>query len=110
MLMKKHLAVLCLVVFVALATAAQDGYQSARVVAFEKVASSPQHPENADKYKISMQVGSIFYKCEARGSVATFNDWTTGKEYPARIDEKAKTMQVKGPGGEVTLNITGKKG
>ncbi len=108
--MKKHVAGICLVLLIAMLTLAQDGYQPARVVAFEKVASSPQHPENADKYKISMQIGPTFYKCEARGSVATFNDWTTGKEYPARVDEKAKTMQVKGPGGEVTLNITGKKG
>ena len=108
--MKKGLAVICLIAMLSVVAFAQDGYQPARVVAFEKVASSPQHPENADKYKISMQVGSIFYKCEARGSIATFNDWTTGKEYPARVDEKAKIIQVKGPGGEVTLNITGKKG
>ena len=107
--MRKYLTVVSLVLWIALTSVAQDGYQPARVVAFEKVASSPQHPENADKYKMSMQVGEIFYKCEARGPVSVFNDWTTGKEYPARIDEKAKMMQVKGPGGDVTLTITGKK-
>jgi len=108
--MKKHLvAVVCLLALVSVLAVAQDGYQPARVVAFEKVASSPQHPENADKYKMSMQIGDTFYKCEARGPVSVFNDWTTGKEYPARLDEKAKTMQVQGPGGEVTLTITGKK-
>ena len=108
--MKKSLAVmLCLWTLLSVVAMAQDGYVPARVVAFEKVAASPQHPENADKYKMSMQVGDTFYKCEARGPVSVFNDWTTGKEYPARVDEKAKTMQVKGPGGEVTLTITGKK-
>ncbi len=106
---KPFLAIVILSALLSVLAIAQDGYQPARVVAFEKVAASPQHPENADKYKMSMQVGDTFYKCEARGSVSLFNDWTTGKEYPARIDEKAKTMQVKGPGGDVTLTITGKK-
>jgi hypothetical protein len=108
--MKKNLAaVVCLVMLAAVMGLAQDGYDPARVVAFEKVASSPQHPENADKYKISMQLGDTFYKCEARGSVAVFNDWSVGKEYPTRLSPDEKVLSVKGPGGEVELVVKGKK-
>lgn len=106
---KRLLVVVWLLVFMTAMAFTQEGYQPARVVAFEKIAASPQHPENADKYKISLQIGDTFYKCEARGSVAVFNDWTTGKDYPAKVDEKAKTIQVKGPGGDVELYIKSKK-
>ena len=86
----------CMAMAAALAYAqgADEGYQSARVVSFEKVAASEQHPENADRYKISMRLGGTLYMCNASGPASTFIDWTEGKEFPTKLDNKGKTLYV----------------
>jgi hypothetical protein len=91
----------------AYAQGADQGYQMARVVSFERVAADAQHPENSDNYKISMRIGNTIYNCRANGSAEMFLDWSPNKEFPAKLNDK--TMQVKGPHGEVEMTITGKK-
>lgn len=87
---------------------AQDDYQPAKVIAFEKVAADVQHPEKADSYKMSLRLGDTVYNCQGHGSVATFNDWTTGKEVPAKVN--GKSLMVKNFDGQVLeLKITGMK-
>jgi hypothetical protein len=104
-------ALLCLVTVAAMLAVAQgadEGYQMARVVAFERVAASAQHMEKSDNYKISMRLGDTVYACRASGSAATFNDWTTNKEFPAKLN--GKVLLVKNLDGQVLeFNITGKK-
>lgn len=92
----------------ALAQGADEGFQMARVVAFERVAASAQHMEKSDNYKISMRLGDTVYACRASGSTATFNDWTTNKEFPTKLNNKV--LLVKNPDGQILeLTITGKK-
>ena len=102
---------LCCLATITLFTYAQtadEGYQMARVVVFERVAADAQHMANSDRYKISMQLGNTVYSCHGSGSAATFIDWTEGKEFPAKID--GKTLLVKNPNGQIVeLNIVGKK-
>ena len=88
-----------------------EGYQMARVVAFERIAANAQHMEGGDGYKISMRMGSIIYNCRASGAAATFIDWTTGKEFPAKINApNGKTLLVKNPDGQIVeMTIVGKK-
>jgi hypothetical protein len=87
---------------------ADEGYQMARVVSFERVAANVQHPEDSDRYKISMRLGNTVYSCHASGPAAVFIDWSPGKEFPTKLN--GKTLQVKSPNGEVVeLNIVGKK-
>ncbi len=111
--MKRRLVVVwlcCLTMGAMLAygQAADNGFQPARIVAFERVPADAQHMENGDQYKASMRMGDTVYACRGSGSAAAFMDWHMGKEFPARID--GKTMQVKSPNGEVVqLTITGKK-
>jgi hypothetical protein len=110
--MKTRLIVLtCCIVLaatLALAQGGDEGYQPARVVGFERLAASAQHPEDGDRYKMAMRLGDTVYKCEARAPVAVFNDWTTGKEFPARVN--GKVLLVKNFNGQtVELNIVGKK-
>ena len=63
---------------------------------------------DSDRYKISMRLGDTVYNCQASASPAVFIDWSTGKEFPAKLN--GKTMLVKGPNGQVVeLNIVGKK-
>ena len=101
---------LCLITVATLLAVAQDDFQTARVVAFERVPGDVQHPEKSDSYKMSMRIGDIIYNCKANAPVAVFNDWTVGKEFPARVNEKAKVMQVKNfDGNIIDLTITGKK-
>ncbi|HVZ16084.1 MAG TPA: hypothetical protein VG897_03130 [Terriglobales bacterium] len=109
--MKKAVVLsLCLITIAALFAAAQDDFQTARVVAFERVPGDVQHPEKSDGYKMSMRFGDMVYNCKANAPVAVFNDWTIGKEFPARVNEKAKVMQVKNFDGQlIDLTITGKK-
>ena len=109
--MKKFaVALFCFAVAVGLARAqsADEGYQTAAVVSIERVAASAQHPENSDHYKISMRLGDALYLCQSSGSVSTFMDWTRGKEFPAKVNDK--TLLVKVPNGQtVELAILGKK-
>lgn len=110
--MKRALVVLgCLVLAAVLVYAQSDeGFQTAKVIAFEKVANSVQHPENADSYKMSLRIGDTVYNCKGNGPVAMFNDWTTGKEVPAKVNASAKTIQVKNFDGQmIELRIAGTK-
>jgi len=85
-----------------------EGYQMARVVAFERVAADAKHMENSDRYRISMRLGDVVYACHASAPAAVFNDWTTGKEFPAKVN--SKVLLVKNPDGQVVeLSIVGKK-
>ena len=105
--MKKYLvAVFCCVAMAAMLAYAQnpdEGYQTATVVSIEKVAVSAQHPENGDQYKIFMRMDGTVYGCRANAPAAVFIDWSPGKEYPAKLNDKV--LLVKGPGGLVELNI-----
>lgn len=110
--MKLRLIVLsCCITLVALlahAQSADEGYQMATVVAFEKVAADAQHMENSGRYKISMRQGNTIYNCQASAPAATFLDWTVGKEFPTKLN--GKVLLVKNPNGQVVeLNIVGKK-
>jgi hypothetical protein len=92
----------------AYAQGADEGYLTARVVAFERVAAEAQHMDNADRYKISMRMGDTVYACRASAPAAVFIDWTIGKEFPAKLN--GKVLLVKNPNGQlVELNIVGKK-
>jgi hypothetical protein len=108
---KRWIALLCFVTMAAMigyAQGADEGYQPATVVSIDKVAADAQHPENADRYKISMRMGNTIYSCHANGNPAVFLGWSPGKEFPAKLD--AKMLHVKSPNGQVVdLNIVGKK-
>lgn len=105
------LILLCCLAMAAVPATAQnsdDGYQMARVIAFEHVANNEQHPENADQYKISMRLGDTIYNCHANEQAATFIDWVAGKEFPTKLN--GKTLLVKNPDGRVVqLNILNTK-
>jgi hypothetical protein len=93
---------------IAHAQSADDGFQMARVVAFERVAANAQHMEDSDRYKISMRLGDTVYGCNASGQSAVFIDWTTGKEFPAKVN--GKILLVKNPNGQIVeLSIVSKK-
>jgi hypothetical protein len=92
----------------AYAQGADEGYQTARVVAFERVAADSQHMAEGDRYKISMRLADIVYACRASAPAAVFIDWTIGKKFPAKVN--GKVLQVKNPNGQVVeLTIVGKK-
>ena len=94
----------------ALAQSADEGYQMARVVAFDKVAADAQHMADSGGYKIAMRLGDMVYTCRSSSSTpaAFFIDWTIGKEFPAKLN--VKVLVVKNPNGQVAeLTITGKK-
>jgi hypothetical protein len=113
--MKTRLVVLsCCITMAAMlayAQGADEGYQTAKVVAFERLAADAQHMADADRYKISMRMADTVYACRASAPASVFLDWTTGKEFPAKITGKdGKVLLVKNPNGQlVELNITGKK-
>jgi len=102
-------AMLCCVMLASMLAYAQDeGYQTAKVVAFERVPNDAQHPEKSDSYKISLRLGDTIYNCHANAPVTVFNDWTINKEFPAKVN--GKTMLVRNFDGQVIeMNITGKK-
>jgi hypothetical protein len=108
---KCSLALLCLVTLAAMlayAQSADEGFQPATVVSIDKVAADAQHPENADRYKISMRLRNTIYSCHADGGPAVFLGWSPGKEFPARLN--GKVLEVKSPNGQtVEMNIVGKK-
>ncbi len=105
------LALTFMIAMTAVLASAQDadnGFQPARVVSFERVAADAQHMENSDHYKISMRMGDTIYACRASGPASTFVDWSGGKEFPTRMN--GKTLLVKSPSGDtVELTITGRK-
>lgn len=99
---------LTLAATLALSQNADTGFQPARIVAFERLAASAQHPENSDRYKMAMRLGDTLYMCEASGPIKEFMDWTINKELPAKVEGKA--MQVKNFNGQMLeLRIVGKK-
>lgn len=99
---------LTMAAMLAYAQSADEGYQMARVVSFERFAANAQHPEDSDRYKISMRLDNIVYSCHASGPAAVFIDWSPGKEFPAKLN--GKVLLVKSPNGQVVdLNIVGKK-
>jgi len=104
-------ALLCCItmaVMLAYAQIADEGYQMGRVVSIEKLAANAQHPEDADRYKISMRLGDTLYLCHASAPAAVFIDWSPGKDFPAKLN--GKVLLVKNPNGQVVeLNIVGKK-
>jgi hypothetical protein len=64
--------------------------------------------EKGDQYKISMSMGGMLYLCKVSAPAATFMDWTSGKEFPAK--ENGKVLLVKNRNGQtVELNISKKK-
>jgi hypothetical protein len=109
--MKSLIALLCCVAtfaMLAYAQSADEGYQMARVVSFERFAANAQHPEDSDRYKISMRLDNTVYSCHGSGPAAVFIDWSAGKEFPAKLN--GKILLVKSPNGQVVeLNIVGKK-
>ncbi len=107
-------ALSCCITMAAMLAYAQspdEGYQPARVVAFERVAANAQHMAGSDDYKISMRLENTIYACRANAPAATFIDWTTGKEFPAKLNApNGKVLLVKNPDGQVVeLNIVGRK-
>jgi hypothetical protein len=104
-------ALLCCVTMTGMLAYAQtgdDGYQTASVVSIEKLAADAQHMEKGDQFKISMSMGSALYLCKVSAPAATFMDWTSGKEFPAK--ENGKVLLVKNKNGQIVeLNITKKK-
>ena len=100
--MKKCLVVLwCITMAVLLAygQSADEGYQPARVVWFAKLAADARHPENADRYKISMRMGNTLYLCQASGPASLSIDWSENKEFPAKLN--GKVLLVKSPNGQI---------
>jgi hypothetical protein len=100
----------CLTIAATLACAqnADEGYQMAKVVAFDKIAADAQHMETTGGYKISMRLADIIYICTASGDASAFLDWSVGKEFPTRLS--GKVLQVKNTNGQIIeLKITGKK-
>ena len=110
--MKKCLvATLCCVTLAgifAYAQSADEGYQTATVVSIEKLAADAQHMEKGDQFKISMNMGGVLYMCKVSAPAAQFMDWTRGKEFPAK--ENDKVLLVKNKNGQIVeLNISKKK-
>ena len=106
-----RVAVVCCITMAALlayAQSADDGYQMATVASIEKLANDGKHPQDLDRYKISMRMGDTLYVCRANAAAATFMDWSPGKQFPAKEDGKVLLVKNK-DGSVVELNIAGKK-
>jgi hypothetical protein len=104
-------AILCITMAAMLAHAqgTDEGYQTATVVSIEKLAADAQHMEKGDQFKISMSMGGALYLCKVSAPSATFMEWTSGKEFPAK--ESGKVLLVKNKNGQIVeLNISKKKG
>ena len=106
--MKKRLVALsCLIAITAVlacAQAADEGFQPARVAGIEKMAENAQHMSDEAHYKISMRLNGMLYACQVSAPVATFIDWSPGKEFPAKVD--GKTLLVKNLNGQIVqMNI-----
>jgi hypothetical protein len=110
--MKKSLTVLacCLAISAMLAYAqnTDEAYQIAHVVSIDKMAADAQHMSDSDRYKISVRMGDVLYKCEASGSPSLFMGWAPGKDFPAKLDQK--TLLVKSPNGQIAeLTVKSRK-
>jgi hypothetical protein len=110
--MKKYaVAIFCCIsmtCMLAYAQSADDSFQTATVVSIEKLAADAQHMEKGDQFKISMTMGGALYMCKVSAPAATFMEWTRGKEFPAK--ENDKVLLVKNKNGQmVELNISKKK-
>lgn len=105
------IALSCCIALTAMFAYAQTGdFQPATVVSIDKLASNAQHPEEGDHYRIGMRMGDTIFICRGSGSPALYMGWSPNKEFPAKVDLKAKTLTVKGPNDQlVELTITGKK-
>jgi hypothetical protein len=105
------LALSCCIAMVGLLAYAQnadEGYQTATVISIEKLAADAQHMEKGDQFKISLSMGGMIYLCKVSAPSATFMEWTSGKEFPAK--ENGKVLQVKNRNGQIVeLNIAKKK-
>ena len=104
-------AVACGIAMIAVlgfAQSADEGYQPATLVSIEKLAADAQHPENGDQFKIAMRMADTIYLCRSSAPSAAFLDWSSGKQFPARLN--GKVLEVKNFDGQVLqLSITGKK-
>ena len=104
-------AILCCITLAgifAYAQSADEGYQTATVVSIEKLAADAQHMEKGDQFKVSMSMGGVLYMCKVSAPAAQFMDWTRGKEFPAK--ENDKVLLVKNKNGQIVeLNISKKK-
>jgi len=107
----RFIALSCCLALTAMFVYAQTGdFQPATIVSIDKLASDAQHPEMGDHYRIGMRIGDTIYVCRGSGTPAQYMGWSPGKEFPAKVDLKAKTLTVKGPSDQlVELTITGKK-
>jgi len=105
------LALSCCIAMTAMLAYAQTGdFQPATVVSIDKMASDAQHPEMGDHYRIGMRMGDTIYICRGSGGPAQYMGWSPNKEFPAKVDLKAKTMTVKGRDDQIVeLTISGKK-
>ena len=102
------IAVSCCITLAAMLAYAQADFQTATVVSIEKLAANAQHMDEGDHYKISMRMGDMIYLCKVSGQAATFMDWTSGKQFPAKED--GKILHVKNKDGQIVdLNINSKK-
>ena len=106
--MKTRLVVLsCCIALAAVLAHAQggdDGFQMARVMSIEKLAANAQHMSDEINYKILMRLGDTIYECRTSGQAATFIDWSSGKQFPVRID--GKILSAKNPNGQIIqMNI-----
>ena len=101
-------ALLCCLALCAVLAYAQSA-DKATVVSIDKVASDARHPEKGDQYKIAVRMGNTVYMCHGSGPAANFLDWSPGKEFPAKLNDNDKVLQVTGPNGPVDLNVVGKK-
>ena len=61
-----------------------------------------------DKQAIDLRMHSEVTAIDVHASTVTVHDWTTGKEFPAKLN--GKVLLVKNPDGQIVeLNIVGKK-
>jgi hypothetical protein len=103
-------ALLCCLTMAGMLAYAQstDSFQTATVISIEKLAADAQHMEKGDQFKISMSMGSAVYVCKVSAPAATFMEWTSGKEFPAKED--GKLLLVRNKNGQIVeLNIAKKK-
>lgn len=110
---QRWVALSCCIIVAATFASAQkmdEGYQMGKVVAFERVSADAHHMEDSGRYNISMRLGDVVFRCRSSSGTpaAVFIDWTVGKEFPAKVNEK--TLVVKNRDGQmVELNILGQK-
>lgn len=106
--MKTRFVVLsCCIALAAVLAQAQggdDGFQMARVMSIEKLATNAQHMSDEINYKILMRLGDTIYECRTSAQAATFIDWSPGKQFPVKID--GKTLLAKNFDGQIVqMNI-----